>query len=306
MDSGNKEFIASGVSPDGKLNIPTYFEYREGATPDSSIQAKVATYGKEAVTTEKMTMLAPLRGSNLLKALGVHYVDSLVNSIAVGSYAGTSCGWKDEVDAALSGLGSFSEITLSPKKLTSFIDISEQALIQESASMEEMILSDLRDSMEETFNKTVFGKEAGTDIKPAGIFSGATQETTAFGGYSAILDMIKTMKSKNISNNIVFVMGPNVEAKLKQTLKTSGVGGYIIEDGRIDGIPVVVSSVVVDNGLALICPKELVVSTWAGTSLKIDNYTQAVYGKTRIIATMYVDAKLRRSDAVVAKLIKTT
>jgi len=70
-------------------------------------------------------------------------MSGLVGNVSIPVYSGSNVGWAGEVDAATDGAGKFSEVNLEPKRLTAFIDISKQFLIQDSVSAEEMLKNDI-------------------------------------------------------------------------------------------------------------------------------------------------------------------
>ncbi len=103
------------------------------------IQATTDLDGKETVATDKLNILEPLRNSLVMVKAGATYMNGLVGNVSIPVYSGSNVGWKGEVDAADNGKGIFTEVNLEPKRLTAFIDISKQFLIQDSVSAEEML-----------------------------------------------------------------------------------------------------------------------------------------------------------------------
>ena len=52
----------------------------------------------------------------------------LVGNVSIPKYSGSNVTWETEVGAASDGAGTFSEVELSPKRLTAYIDVSKQLL----------------------------------------------------------------------------------------------------------------------------------------------------------------------------------
>lgn len=67
----------------------------------------------------------------------------LVGNITIPVYNGGNVGWAGEIESASDGAGTFNEVTLEPKRITAYIDISKQFLIQDSVSAEALIRADI-------------------------------------------------------------------------------------------------------------------------------------------------------------------
>ena len=112
---------------------------------------------------------------------GASYMTGLVGNISIPTYSGSSVGWAGEVASAADGAGSFGEITMEPTRLTAFIDVSKQFLIQDSNSAEEMLKRDVVGSIANKLAETILGNAAGSTTTPAGMFNGVTADTAAVG-----------------------------------------------------------------------------------------------------------------------------
>ena len=97
-----------------------------------AITAGTATAGQEVVAEDKIGLIEPLRESLVLVKAGATFLTGLVGDVSIPVYTGSNATWKGETAAADNGQGTFSEVTLSPKRLTTFIDISKQFLNQDS------------------------------------------------------------------------------------------------------------------------------------------------------------------------------
>ena len=64
------------------------------------------------------------------------------------------------------------------------------------------------------------------------------------------------------------------------------------------------TSNVASNGVLFGDFSEVVVGMWNGLDLIVDPYSLASKGCVKIVASMYVDVKLRRAGAVVGKILK--
>ena len=143
----------AGQSYSGQIVLP--IEER------GDIKATVATAGQENVAEDKLGILEPLRASLVLAQAGASYMTGLVGNVSIPVYSGSNVGWAGEVDAASNGGGTFSEVNLEPKRLTAYIDVSKQFLIQDSNSAEEMLKRDIVSAIANKLEATILGSEAG-------------------------------------------------------------------------------------------------------------------------------------------------
>ena len=292
VNAGIAEMRKSGQSYSGQIVLPV----EERAT----VVAGTATNGQEAVAEDKLNILAPLRDALVLSAAGANFMTGLVGNVSIPTYSGSTVGWAGEVDAAKDGAGTFGEVELSPKRLTAYVDISKQFLIQDSVSAEALLRKDIVDALSNKLEATILGAVAGDATKPAGLFAGVTADT------AAILKMEQTLEEKNVGGNIKFIASPAAKA----VLRTTAVGGtksdlrMLMEGNEIDGISTLVTNGMTSKGLILGNFNDLVIGQWGGIDLTVDPYTQAANGKIRLVVNAYFDAKPQRADSFVKKVLK--
>lgn len=297
VNAGIAEMRKSGQSYSGQIVLPV----EERAT----VVAGTATKGQEAVAEDKLNILAPLRDALVLSAAGANFMTGLVGNVSIPTYIGSTVGWAGEVDAATDGAGTFGEVELSPKRLTAYVDISKQFLIQDSASAEALLRKDIVDALSNKLEATILGAVAGDATKPAGLFAGVTADTAAI-TFADILKMEQTLEEKNVGGNIKFIASPAAKA----VLRTTAVGGtksdlrMLMEGNEIDGISTLVTNGMTSKGLILGNFNDLVIGQWGGIDLTVDPYTQAANGKIRLVVNAYFDAKPQRADSFVKKVLK--
>lgn len=297
VNAGIAEMRKSGQSYSGQIILPV--EER------ADVQATVADHGQEIVAEDKLNILAPLRDKLVLSAAGANFMTGLVGNVSIPTYSGSTVGWAGEVDAAKDGAGTFGEVELSPKRLTAYVDISKQFLIQDSVSAEALLRKDIVDALSNKLEATILGAVAGDATKPAGLFAGVTADTAAI-TFADILKMEQTLEEKNVGGNIKFIASPAAKA----VLRTTAVGGtksdlrMLMEGNEIDGISTLVTNGMTSKGLILGNFNDLVIGQWGGIDLTVDPYTQAANGKIRLVVNAYFDAKPQRADSFVKKVLK--
>lgn len=292
VNSGIAEMRKAGLSYSGQIVLPVVEERAD-------VQATIATAGKEIVAEDKLNILEPLRANLVLSAAGANYMTGLVGNVSIPVYSGSNVGWAGEIDAAKDGAGAFSEVTLAPKRITAFVDVSKQFLLQDSVSAEALLRADIVRAISNKLEATILGNEAGDSTKPEGMFNGA--EAMADTSYSTIVELIQTLEDANVTGDIKYIVSPSIKAKLKTTSKDKGSGVFVMENGEVDGVPVLSTSAC--KGLVVGNWADYVVAQWGAIDLTIDPYSQATNGKVRLVVNAYFDAKPRRKEAFVAKTI---
>ncbi len=289
INQGIAEMRHSGQSYQGQIILPT--EMR------AEIKATAGTNGQEVVGEDIQTILAPLRNRLVLTQAGATYMSGLVGDVSIPAYAGTNATWAAETAAASDGAGAFSEVKLSPKRLTTYVDISKQFLLQDSASAEAMLRSDIVAAISDKLENTIFGAAAGSSTQPKGFFNGITAEKAAV-TYKDIVSMEETLETAKVYGDLKWIMSPKAKADLRTTEKSASTARYLMEDNNtMDGYPALTSGNVHQKGLILGNWSEYVIGQWGGIDLTVDPYTQATNGKVRLVVNAYFDAKPRRDAA---------
>lgn len=294
VSNGIAEMRKAGQSFTGQIVLP--MEMR------SDIQATVATAGQENVAEDKLGILEPLRANLVLVNAGASYMTGLIGDVSIPVYSGSNVGWAGEVSTASDGAGTFSEVTLSPKRLTAYIDVSKQFLIQDSNSAEEMLKRDIVAAISNKLEATILGSEAGSNTQPAGLFNGVVADSTAV-TYKDIVNMEAELEDANVMGNIKFIVSPSAKADLKTTEK-GNTDNFLMEGNELNGYPVMCTSAVTGKGVIMANWSDLVIGQWGGIDLVVDPYTQAANGKVRLVINAYFDAKPRRTEAFVKKILK--
>jgi HK97 family phage prohead protease/HK97 family phage major capsid protein len=291
IEMGATEMRKSGLSYSGQIQLPV----EERADTDDAIVATVATQGKEIVETEKLNILAPLYGKSILSEVGATFLTGLVGNISIPRYSGSTVGWKGEMIAADNGEGAFDTVELSPKRLTAYIDISKQFLVQDSVGAEEMLRADIVNALMAKLEQTIFGDAAGDATKPAGIFYGAEELNPS---YAAVCEAEADVT--DFTGEKRFVMSPSMRAQFKQTTISGEQTDLrlLMEGNEVNGYPVSASSNVLKEGWAFGDFRELVVAQWGAIDIVVDPYTLATKNAIRLVINAFFDAAVRRDGAI--------
>lgn len=294
VNAGIAEMRKAGQSYSGQIVLPV--EQR------NDIQATVTSAGEEVVAEDKLQILEPLRANLVMAGAGANFMTGLVGNVSIPVYSGSNVGWAGEIEEAADGAGTFSEVNLEPKRLTAYLDISKQFLIQDSVSAEEMLRNDIVRAITNKLEATILGTEEGTSTKPEGIFNGVTADGSDV-TFADIVEMEEALEEANVTGNLTYIVSPSAKATLRTTKKDAGSGLMVMDNNEINGIKVLSTSAVAGKGVVLGNFADYVIGQWGGIDLTVDPYTQASKGKIRLVVNAYFDAKPRRAEAFAKKIL---
>lgn len=269
------------------------------------IAATVADHGQENVPEDKMRLEVAIRNASVLNKVGATWFGNAIGDIRLPKYNGSNVAWADSENSdAESGDTTFTEVTLSPKRLTAYITISRQFLAQSPEDAEAILINDLAAAVAEKLDKTIFGTGSGSTAEPAGLFQGDYLTTgTSIGSvtFDDVLALENAVEEKN-GTDFIFVASPNVKYALRGTQMASGLQ-MVWNNGEIDGRKAVVSNSVAKGGLLCFDPRDLAVATWdkEGMNIIVDPYTLAGKNQIKVTVNYLVDAALK-GDRISAEL----
>lgn len=287
IEAAKGEMRKSGLSTKGQIVL-------------RAINATTATEGQENVPEQKTAIELAVRNKLVAAKAGATFLGGLVGDISIPKYSGSNVAWAGETATAANGQGEFSEIVLTPKRLTATLDISKQFLLQDSNDAEAMLIRDLADAIAEKLEGTIFGDGAGSLTQPAGLFNGVAADTSLDAiAYADVLDMERAIEEKN-ATDYVFITSPAVKYALKGVQKGNGLQ-TVLDGAEIDGVRYEATNNVVKNGIILMDPKGLVIAQWGGVDILVDPYTKAGDGCVRLVVNAYFDAGMK-TDQIEARL----
>lgn len=285
IKEGENEMRTAGLAYSGQIQLR------------GEILAGTSTQGQEAVAEDKMNILTAIKNNLVLTEAGATFMTGLVGNVSIPVYDGSNCAWADETAEATDGAGNFTEVELTPKRLTAFVDISKQMLNQASDDVEAMLRQDLVNAISQKLESTVLGDGSGSANTPSGLASGSVvAEANTF---AKVLEIEEGFEGKNYGNK-VWLVSPRAKSTLKAKDKGTDTGNFLIQNGELDGYKVICSANIPASHFYFGDFPDLVIGQWGAIDITVDPYSQASKGKIRIVVNAYFDAKLRRESSVVA------
>ena len=260
----------------------------------------VTDEGVDVVETDIYDILEPLRAKNVLVAAGAKFITNLQGNVQVPVMSANQVGWKGETAAADDGSGAFTNVTLTPKRLTGKFPVSLELLAQDTIGVENMIRQDIVNAINEKLEATILGAGAGDLNTPAGLFNGYA-DTNVIADFGDIADLEAKVEEKNVYGNCKYIVSPKAKAKLRSTIKGTAGVGMIMENGAIDGTEALATSNVPAGKMLYGDFSNLVIGQWDSVILDVVRDTESLAnGCVTIVVNAYFDAKVAREGAIVA------
>ena len=284
ISAGNEQARKAGINFQGQIQLPS-----------TRAAVTVTAEGEDVVATELFDILKPLRAKNVLAQAGAKFLTGLVGNVQVPVMSKSNVTWEGETTTAKDGAGAFSHVTLSPKRLTAFVDISKQMIAQDSVDVESTIREDLVNAINSKLEETVLGAAAGTATQPEGIFK--TIAPTAVADFAALVNKESDVEDANVIGECKYILSNKAKAALRSMSKGTKSTQLVYENGSVDGTQALNTSNVAGKNYVYGDFSNLSIGAWGGVDLTVDPYTKAGDGMIRIVVNMYVDAKVLRKEA---------
>lgn len=286
-NEGMKEMRAAGLNTVGQIYIPTM---------ETRAAVSVASEGVDVVATDLYDIIEPLRAKNVLVQAGAKFYTGLTNNAQIPVMTGSNVNWAGETAAATDGNVLFNNVTLTPKRLTAYVDISKMLLAQDSIGVENAIRQDLINAINSKLESTILGKGAKSATTPAGIFNGKTP--TKVTDFEGLVGLEAKVEEANVLGGISYIASPSARASFRNMMKGSrGTAQLAYTEGTLDGTPVYSTSNVEAKTFVVGDFSNLAIGSWGGLDICVDNYTQAINGMIRLVVNAYFDAALIRPEA---------
>lgn len=308
-----------GITPQG-LFVP--YDWMAGEQRD--VVKGTATAGGHTVATNLLAQnfIDLLRNRMVLQQAGITVLSGLVGDVAIPRQTGGATAyWVAESGAPTESLQAFDQVTMNPKTLGAFTDMSRRLLKQSSLDVEAFVRTDLA---------TIAGLEIdraglhglGSSNQPTGIAATAGIGSVA-GGTNGLaptrthLVGLETEVAQDNADvgNLAYVTNTRVRGKLKLTEVASSTGIWTWQDGPtpLNGYRALVSNQVssaLTKGTSTgVCSaiffgnwRDLLMGMWGGLDLLVDPYTVSTTGTVRVVVLQDVDIAVRQPASFSAML----
>lgn len=272
-------------------------------------------YGGDLVQDQTLKMIEGLRPSLFLEELGATFFMGLQGGdLPLITSDAFTMSFMGEVDTITPQKQKFAGKILSPKRVAGAVDISNRLLMQSSVDVEAWIMNELRNALGIAI-QTAAINGTGTGSNPTGLLQMTNINTAADAAavvatWEKLIELQGLIEEDNAgASSLGYLIHPKVKAALKAIKKDSGSGLFLYDNGTIDGVKTVSSSLV--PLLTDVYPiifgdwKELFMGQWGSLNIQANPYSADLSNATRFVFNTYADSTVVNEKAfAVNKFIK--
>lgn len=264
-----------------------------------------------------------LRARLVMNELGTRFMSGLRGDVAIPKLAnGVSAGFVAENGATSEVNATFAQVTMSPKSLGAFTDVSRLLMIQSDPSVEQIVRDDLLNSIAQKIEDVAI--EGGGSNEPTGITGTTGIGSVAIGtnggsaSWSTITDLVKEVEVDNAAINagtLAFLTNPKVKSHLASTSKVASTDSVMLLEApwnSLYGYNMAVTNNVPSDltkgtgtGLSALLYgdfSQLMVGFFSTPDVLIDPYTGGSSGAVRIRVIQEIDVAVRHAQSFAACL----
>ena len=262
-----------------------------------------------------------LRSRLVFSDLGTRFLSGLKGDVAIPKMtAAATAGFVAENNAVAEQNQTFGQLTLSPKSLGAFTDMSRLLMIQSDPSVEAIIRDDLLNAIAQKIEQVAI--KGGASNEPDGIL-----ETTGIGSvaigtnggaatWGSVVDLVKEVEADNAglsADSMAYLTNSKVKSHLAQTAKVSSTDSVqILNDpwSSLYGYNMAVTNNVPSDltkgtGSALSALvfgdfSQLIIGMFSSADVLVDPYTNSATGAVRVRVMQEMDLGVRNAQSFAA------
>ena len=311
--TGNVEGLVKEMDQEARSNARNTGQTFKGLAIPSTILTRAAVGTAAVNATETMSFTDQLEANLVMASAGANFYSGIENMkfpviSGVNSYFQPEAG-----GTAGAANGTASAITLSPKKLISVVNVSNEALTQ-NVSLEAALRRNMAQSIAAHLEKALLGESDITN-GPTSIFLDAAagsvaafSSTTALALEASVLDAGVQLEGARMA----YLMNSSAYQAIKQAAMVSSVSpAYDMREKLVNSyFSLFSSNVGLHGGTA---GKDAVlfgdfskvhIAQFGGLDVLYDPYTNGATGEPRMIVTSLVDGDAVQNGAAFANLIE--
>lgn len=263
------------------------------------------------------------RAMTIAGQMGVRTLNDLTSNVDIPyKTAASTVGWVTEIGSASETAPTTDKVSLTPHRVSAYIEASKQSIVQGSLSVETMLRDDLlMGAFVEIDRVCISG--AGTANEPTGIVNTSGIGTVVGGtdgasiNWQHILDLEAACANSNANPGAMagYAVNPKLRAAMKRTAKGTAILEAIWGDGPLSadgigqlngfraGVSTLLRSNLTKGTSTTVCSELVFGADWSDAILGrfgaaevlVDPYTLATTGQVRITLNQYVDFGVRRA-----------
>lgn len=234
-------------------------------------------------------------GATMLSGLSGNVKIPKKTAASAASWISTEGGASSESEPTLG------QVTMAPKTLGAFTDITRLMMMQSSLDIEALVRNDLSTAIALAIDLGALAG-SGSSGQPTGVKNTAgINAPTNFAGanptFAEVVAMETAVAEDNaLSGNLAYIAPAGMYGALKTTAKDAGSGQFVVgPDGNMNGYNTIVSNQVTAGDLYFGNFADLLIGMYGGLDIVVDPYTSSTSGTVRIVALQTCDVAVRHA-----------
>lgn len=283
-----------------------------------------ATAGGNTVATNLLggSFIDILRNSMMVMRMGGQMLSGLTGNIAIPRQTGAATAyWVAESGAPTESQQAFDQVTMSPKTVGAYTDISRKLLLQSSIDVEAFVQNDLAMVLALAIDlAAINGSGAGNQptgiLQTSGIGDVAGGTNGAAPTWANIIELWSDVAIANAAfGNTGYLTNAKVAGKLMTTEKAANTAQFIcpsfpdaagltnfggaragisnqVPSNLTKGTANAIASAIIFGNWA-----DLIIGQWGTLDLTVDPYSNSTSGTVRVVALQDVDIAVRHAES---------
>ena len=316
-----------GKSPQGCF-VPMDVLQQRAEDLVRDLNVTTATAGGNLVATDLLSgsFIELLRNRMMVRQLGAITLAGLVGDVAIPKQTGGATAyWVAESGDPTESQQTIGQVTMAPKTVGAFTDISRKLLLQSSIDVEQFVKVDLATVLALAIDLGAING-SGASNQPTGVINTNGIGSVAGGtnglapAWSHIVDLETEVAIDNADvGALAYLTNAKVRGKLKQTDIGTDTGQMVWQggnrpgEGMTNGYLAAVSNQVpddLDKGTSTgVCSailfgnwRDLLIGMWGTLDLLVDPYTGSTSGTVRVVTLQDIDIAVRHAESFAAML----
>jgi len=243
-----------------------------------------------------------LRNSASVMRAGARMLPGLQGNVAIPKKTAASAGgWiSTEGGASSESEPTFGTVSLTPKTVGAFTDMTRQLILQSTPAIEALVRDDLTQALALAIDK---GALEGTGLsgQPTGILNtvGVNKPTSFAAAVPTFAEMVAletaVAEDNALMGNLAYITDAATFGGLKTKSKDTGSGMFVAEGNQANGYPVIRSQQATAGNVYFGNFSDCLIGMWGGLDLTVDPYTASNTGTVRVVALQTVDVAVRNA-----------
>lgn len=280
--------------------------------------------GGVSVQTTVGAFIDGLTDKLVLSSMGTNFMTGLTSNISLPRLnAQAAATWESEVATNDESSPTMEALSLSPKRLGTYVDVSKQLLMQSSMDVERWLINHLQKKVAVKLQSAAING-SGSSNQPTGILNTSGIGSVAGGTngaaptYANLVSLEEEVAVDNADfGSLYYLTNTKVRSKLKRTMFDAGSGETVWskfdKSNPLNGYPAMVTNGVpydLTKGTASsVCSaiifgnfSDLIIAQWGGLDLLVNPYTKGKEAEIEVIVNSWWDIGVMHPASFAAML----